>query len=309
MQKNFKTLRSKMELRWKQSAELAKIPEEGYQPRVKIVKCLSGESHFTFGIILNNYRFLYSPNVATNCQLCEVVEEVKETPERNLDRESKLHDYIAIPNKFPIAKGVSIAIHVNTGDREQSMFSTIKLDGLEGELENIFEFASINGFQAYHNGDGLGASVTRHEHWHLTNYGEIYTLAGNKYGFDASDYESLKTTRQIKSIPNFPFAHLIFDKNDPGRIVSFLKKIGLEKGMRYETNAVPHSICQSIDGKSILVVPAKNYQKKGIGSGETAGHFVVKTQEEFEKADYNFCLNILNVRLFSKKDLDLTKFL
>ena len=308
MPKNFKTLCHEIERRWKRSAELAKIPEEGYQPEVKIVSDPSGALHFTFGVILNSYRYQKPVNVTGNCPLCEVVEEVRETPERNLDLKSELPDYIIIPNKFPIVRGVSMAVHTGIEKNEQPMFSTSALDGLEYELEKMFTFTTAKGFQAYHNSDGLGASITRHEHWHLTNYGEVYILAGDKYGFDVLDYESSKSTK-VQLMPDFPFAHLIFNQNDPERIVSFLRKIGEEIGDRYENGTVPHAICQSINGESIFIVPARNYSKRGIGSGETAGHIVVKTKEDFEKADYSFCLNILNERLFRKSEINLEKFL
>ena len=40
-----------------------------------------------------------------------------------------------------------------------------------------------------------------------------------------------------------------------------------------------------------------------------AGHILVKTQEDFDSADYDYCTERLEQRLYRKQDMDLTRFL
>jgi hypothetical protein len=118
----------------------------------------------------------------------------------------------------------------------------------------------------------------------------------------------LSKVSQVQTMSDFPFANAVLNRSDTSGIVSLLKNMGESLGQNYDNWSVPQAVCQSIDGERILIVPAKTHDK-GIGSGETAGHIVVKTQEDFDRADYQFCLNKLSPRLYSSSDLDMRKFL
>jgi len=311
MTQDFRTLKPEILDRWYAAAEKVGIPKESYQltaegRTVKVVRDPSGKSDFTFGVIHNSYRFERHKMASTDCPLCVVVDDVQNDPSMNLDLENKFPGSVVRPNIFPIVKGVSMAIAKGSGDNEKKMYTTKNLDGLVSELRETFAYADGTGFQAFHNSEGAGASIPGHEHWHLTNYGEIYNLAGEMYGFENAETTSLKNVNGVKTMNDYPFAHLIFDQNDPEKIVHFLSKLGHEIGNQFDNGAVPHGIAQGKLG--ILVVPFKNYMKKGIGSGDIAGHIPVQEKEEFDKADHNYCTNKLRERLFTT-EINLANFL
>jgi hypothetical protein len=290
--------------KWKKSAAAVGIPKEAYNPEVRIIKDESGKSKYTFGAILNSYRSKRPMN-PTECPLCDVAEERLKDPHRRIVSENELPGFVVIPNLFPIVQGVSIAIDQGFGEKERNMYNTNNLNSLTSELEAIFKFSNKTGFKAFHNSEGAGASIARHEHWHLTNYGAIYDRAGDSYGFDKADQSTV--LRGISTIDGFDFAHLVFDQKDPERITHFLRKLGERIGNNYSNGNVPHIIAQG--EKGILISPTKNFRDKGIGSGDVAGHIVYKDEKDFLNADYKECSRKLGERLFAKEDINLKTFL
>jgi hypothetical protein len=294
--------------RWRRAANSAGIPEEAYSPTVKIVRDKSGKSNYTFAVMLNSYRFKRYKLDESVCPLCEEVQIVGSELIKNLDPDSRLENFIVTPNKFPISEGASIAIDKGILDRERPMYTTKNLDGLADELEKVFAFGNETGFRAHHNGEGAGATIPRHEHWHLINPGGIYELAGEKFGLGDAYIEPLCGDNRIFEMPGFPFAHIGFSQNDPERIVSFLRNLGLGIGDRYPNGAVPHTISHEQE-KGVLVVPFKKFEKRGIGSGDIAGNVICHSGEEFETIDYNYCINGFGKVLFANSEIDLQRFL
>ena len=73
-------------------------------------------------------------------------------------------------------------------------------------------------------------------------------------------------------MPEFPFAHLIFNSKDTDYIVNFLDKLGKGIGHKFSTGFVPHSIVKGTD-KDILIIPNKIHKEKCIGSSDVSGHY------------------------------------
>lgn len=260
---------------------------------------------FLIDIVLKGLTEIKKTN--GSCPLCDAVQDIKGEPIRNLLPNSQLLDFIITPNKFPFSKGSSIAIAKGVDGEERAMYTTSNLEGIANELEEIFKFADAVGFQAVHNSEGAGASIPNHEHWHFVDFGLGYKLAGTRYGFENSQYKQSRNTSGVHIMLDLPFAHLIFDQNDPGRIVSFLRRLGSEIGSRFHNGSVPHYICQGQPG--ILVIPCKKYIDNAVGGGDIAGHFVCRSEGEFSIADYNYCINNIGRGLFTKQEIDLEKFL
>ena len=297
----FSSLNSEFLERWYKAVQIYGIPKEAYKPEVKIVKDkIKGE--FSFGIILNNYRFQRYEQPGNSCFLCDVVDISDKEQIMNLDPESKLKGFRVIPNKYPLLPGTSVAISTE----ERPMY-TDDLDHLPQELSNLIRFTNATGFRFFHNGPGAGASIPGHEHYHLTNFGVAYDLAGEIYGFDSKkNYQDI-ISNDIFINYNFPFFHLIFNQKAQDRLVFFLKQLNKKLGSNFPNKVVPHGIAEIESG--ILVVPVKNYQDKGIGSGDMAGHLVVKTRKDFERADYGWCITKLQERLYTQEELNLERFL
>jgi len=296
--------------RWLNIAKFLGIPEEAYNPEVRVIRDTSGKSNYLFGAILNENRSLRPLDSLKNkmdCPLCGAVEDTKEEPGRRLDADSELKGYVVVPNIFPAKLGHSMAVTEGTRELEEPMYTTQNLDYVAEEMRKVFAYCTKVGFQAFHNGKGSGASVPNHEHWHLTNWHATFSTAGQIYGFESAETEEAGIC-SVRKMPEFPFAHLIFHQDEPDRIIKFLKDLQDEIGRRYKEGEVPHIVCQGLLG--ILVAPFKNYLGKGsIGSGDVAGHIVFKNRTEFEQADYGFCANKLNKQLFKSGEIDLTKFL
>ena len=306
MERSFLTLNESILQKWKASADLAGIPREAYEFKAKIVKDEAGKSDYNFGVILNNYRFKRPLSNIKNCPLCDVIKEIKINTSRNLDY-SSLPGFFVIPNRFPIVEGTSNAITEGTDSLEEKMYTTKSLKKLSNNFDKIISFTNYFGFRAFHNSEGAGASIYRHEHWHLTNYGKIFNELSEIYGFESADYVQSSSAKSVQTIPSFPFAHLIFSPTEKDRIIYFLERIHNEIGNKYAKGSVPHCIAQGQRG--ILITPFQNHNEAGIGAGETAGHIVCKTEQEFTNADYDYCISKLKGRLFSKEEINLEKFL
>jgi len=299
----FATIQADILDKWHKATESIEIPKEALNPKAKIIKDSSGNSKYTFGAILNSYRFQRDTQSDDDrCPLCGVLNEIEKNPVRNLFPDSKL-DYIVTPNRFPIMVGASLAIAKGTKEKERPVYTTRNLSKLSEEISELFSFADSTGFQIFHNSDGAGASIPHHEHWHFVNFGESFNLVGGKYGFEHAEYDDSKKNNKIQIMPDFPFAHLIFNQNDPERITSFLHNLGLKLGDTFPKGSVPHVICQN--SPKVLVVPYKKHIMKGLGSADIAGHLIFRSEEEFNQADYNYCMNKLQEILFTKREISL----
>jgi len=291
---------------WKKSANFQQIPEESYRPKVRVVSDPSGRSSYTFGVIFNPHRF-QRPNIGQSgeCPLCNVVSNSYDNPILNLVYGGD-HSFVVVANQFPTHEAHSLAVDRGTLDKEKAMYTTRDLGDLAQRMNEVFSFANRNNVRVFHNSEGAGASIPRHEHWHLTNFLALYGLIGEEYGFENASCEPTKEDRYVNVMPHFPFAHLLFDDKDPDKIVSFLRRLDRSIGTKFGPRGVPHVLCQGREG--ILVVPAR-YKERGIGAGDIAGHHVVKTIEEFEKADFDFCIARLNEQLIPKEEVRLESLL
>ncbi len=287
--------------KWEGAALELGIPEEFYNVKIRIIS--SGKSSYSFGLILNPHRFKnYGESNEDMCNLCYVVKNA----EKN-DR-VKIHEsenYIVVPNIIPVIKSACVVIRKDIGSAEKGMYRTTNLDGLEKELNEVFGISDEFGVSLVHNSPGAGASISRHEHWHLIDYEEVYKEVG-KYGYDSAKIVE-SSIKGVRIMPEFPFAHLIFEE-DIERIVDFLNKLHSKIGSRYSNKGVPHGLVKSIKG--VLVVPAKKYvEGRGTGGGDMAGHLLCRTDEEFNSADYDYCVKRLKRTLFKKDEINLERFL
>jgi len=319
----FPTLKPKIEQKWLEVANASGISPDTYHFDAKVVESQSGD--FSFGIFRNSHRFQRPQQKKSsnptdspfNCPLCVALDDIVGKPERHIIHPDIL-DVVIIPNKFPTTIGHTLAITKDTGKYETPMYKTSDLASinlrrkLASEMDDLVKFADETGFRLYHNSADAGASITSHEHWHLTNFATVHNATGRRYGFDDADIESVNSTQEVSYMPAFPFAHLIFSQDNPDRVFNFLSRLGYELGSNYDDRSVPHGIAQGEENRGLLVVPAKNKLAPGlpgIGSGDMAGHIPVKTQEDFDATDYDACITKLNQRLYKASEMDLTKFL
>src|SRR3989344_1529200 len=169
--KRFSTIKEEVMDKWHEAVKIEGLPKEAFKPEIKIVKDKSGKSAYTFGIILNEHRFrrlgaLEGNEGSNDCNLCNAVNLSKLEKGRNLFPDLKLEDFVVLANKFPIMEGFSMAITY----KERPMYTTRNLDGVSKELEEWLDFTDKTGFELFHNSPGFGATIPKHEHWHLTSF-------------------------------------------------------------------------------------------------------------------------------------------
>ena len=300
------TLKKEILTKWHIAARIEGIVEEAYKPKIKIVGDESGKSSYTFGIIRNEKRFNrldVAKKDELQCNLCNTIKSARDEPERNLFPGHHLMDFLVTINKFPIIEGFSLAIT----EKERPMFTTSNLNGVAQELDLFLKFADETGYEIFRNSPGFGATIPNHEHTHLTTFRNCYELVGKKYGLDAAQKTTTEVSKDIMTIPDFPFAHLIFQRQDPDRIVSFLRNVHSEISDKYPGRAIPHTISQGYDG--ILVTIGKSYLEKSRGSGDVAGHIIIKTEDEFNDMNYEKCISEMDKILIRKNELNLEKFI
>ncbi len=291
--------------KWKIAARLEGIPKEAYLPRIRIIKDYSRKFNYTFGVIMNKHRYkrtLQKNQSNEKCNLCDAIKYASLNPKMNLSP-NDYSDFIIIPNKFPIIQGFSIAV----SKKEKPIYTTENLENFIDDFSTIKEIGSKYGLKIFHNSVGFGATIPQHEHWHLTNFEEGYNILGTPYGFDATEKQKVKGKEGISVMPEFPFSHIIFTDNDSEKMLRFLKNIQEGLGHCYSKGVVPHTISEGDEG--VLVTVGKKFQPKCKSSAEVAGHFIVKTQEDFLNVDFDYCMKEIDSILPKKEDLNLEGFI
>ena len=305
---NFSTIKPDILRRWDRYMSEVEVPKEAYNPSIRMVS--DDDSSFTFGLMLNSYRHK-RPGVGVkmpdDCVFCTVVGEVKTNWERNLVPEYELPGNIVIPNIFPQIRGASVAVSSETGYKERGMATTRNPGLIVRDLNELSKFTDITGLKVFHNSPGFGASIPHHEHWHLTDFGAAYDITGQTYGFDGADKKEIKGVEGVSVMSDFPFAHLIINKNNVDRIGPIFNEVEKYFGHEFKDHGVPHAIAEGIDG--YLITFAKNSWERGIGSGDVAGHILLKDKQEFDNLTYRDCLDKLGNRLFTKDELNLERYL
>jgi hypothetical protein len=306
----FSTINPEFLTRWISAVNQAGIPQRAYNPPIKIIGDNPKNPSYTFGVIFNSYRLerpYQKVENTGNCRLCSELTDSLTNPYKNLALGIS-NNFLVTYNGFPHLTGFSMAVAKNVDGREKPMYNTRDLEGLASELDEVFSIANKLGLKVFHNTHGAGASIPGHEHWHLFDFGSAYDKVGRRYGFDAAEKIPLKKESAVRIMPDFPFAHLIFNPKDPERIVNFLKHLGEEIGGKYPCGHVPHSICQGEEG--VLIVTNKTHQEKCIGSSDVAGHyFGCKSASEAENMTFGDYISQLNEILFRKQDINLEAFL
>ena len=304
MTKKYSGVDEKILQRWDLAADLMKIPEEAYDMPVKIVIDKTGKSKYTFGVIYSPYRKKRpSETDVDTCPMCRMADEAKIDSRKNLFPERNLRDFIVTPNHYPSTHGASLAITKN----ERSMYTTKKMETLRDDLEAIANLCIETRYRFFHQTEGAGATFPRHEHWQLMDWSSIYNRAGNKYGFEMAETNNLPGLNGIRFMPNFPFAHLIFDIHDFERIEFFLKSLQRKNPSLNGLNSVPHTIIQG--DKDVLIVPFKGISGRKLGAAHPAGHMYVHEEDQFKEADYAFCIEFLKQGIFLKEELNLRNYL
>jgi len=301
----FSTLKPEILEKWYVAARLDGVPEEAYKPGARIVT--ASDSGYSFGVIHNEYRFrrLAPDNNGdlNSCNMCTAVSFAMNECEKNLFPNEKLLDFIITNNKYPIHRGISLAIT----KQERDMYTTRDLSPLVEELKFFLDLSERTGFELYHNSPGFGATIPNHEHWHLTNFRSFYDDIGETYGFDAAEKEQSKKTAKVSFMPEFPFAHAIFSKDDPERIIDFLSNVHRNLSTSYREGSIPHTLSEGYDG--ILITVGKSHLAKSRGSGDVAGHLVFRLEEDYNNTTHEACMSEIDKLLFRREDLDLERFI
>ncbi len=288
--------------RWEKIAGIMGVHEEAYTPRVKIVADASGKNSFSFGVLLNlqrTERYKINPG---NCGLCTAVERVEKDDGLNLFPGENIRDFIFVVNGFPYELGSSLAVT----RKERRLYTTENLDGLADEFDAMFRFGDEKGFRVFHNGKGAGATIDWHEHYQPRNIEALFDITGESYGFEDAEVQQLPYAPGVGVIRDFPFFHAVFSPGDCEMIVYFLKMLHRHKELFSDKGHVPHVVCQGKQG--ILVVPM-TYRDNGIGAADAAGHILCRSEEDFNNADYGYCMRRLQERLFDKDSFSLTMVL
>jgi len=290
--------------KWLNAAESLDIPPDDYNPQIRILSNQLQSSSYEFGIIYNPSRSKRPTSKdVQGCMLCGAVKQAVLNPDRIIHQTD---NFIMTPNLYPTVKGSSIAFSRWTGSQEMPMFRTPNLKGVQVILQEYFGIARATGLQITRNSPGAGASIPEHEHCNYHDFSQAYEIAGQSYGFDASEI-SPTPIRGVSTMPDFPFANLVFEE-DPDTITDFLAILNQKIGHHFQDQGVPHGISQGPSG--ILVVPAKKYvEGKGTGAGDMMGHLLCGSQQEFQDADWDYCTNRLGKTLFGKDEINLANLL
>ncbi len=129
---------------------------------------------------------------------------------------------------------------------------------------------------------------------------------GKAFGFDASVIERVKNNSGVYIMPEFSFAHLVFDESNPEKILYFLKRIKSKLNSPLVDGAIPHTLSQGKNG--ILVAPTKIDVGRSMGSERAPGYFFVPTQEDFDKTTYESAMQFMQER-FYPREIGLEKFI
>ena len=291
---------------WKKAALDKGIPPESYECSVKVLQDPSGRSRYMFGLILNPNRQKRASSGFSGCHLCRRVVEASENPVQDLTGKYQFTDMVLAINDFPHYIGSSLAIARGTGTDERPMHSTKDLDYLQRDLQQLMAFSDETGLRVIHNTLGAGETVPRHEHWHIMNWVGLYQKAGLKYGLEATDFEEVKGFSGVYSLPNFPFACIVFDR-DLGRVQHFLRNLQIRLRSPLLDGSIPHAKCYAEVG--LLVIPTKKDVGRLFGSNEVAGHLFVESQAEYDSFDYRSAIEKLSQGLFGKNEINLESFL
>ena len=290
--------------RWDGAAVATGIPKEAYDMPVKIVGDETGKSDYAFGVIYSPHR-KKRPNQSDSqeCLMCRMVKEAEKDTRKNLFPGRDIGDFIITINMYPSTYGASLAITRN----ERPMYNTKEMKTLKDDLGTISKLCIETGYRFFHQTEGAGATIPRHEHWQLVNWENMYTRAGGRYGFDAAETESLSGFDGVKFMPSFPFAHLIFDIHDFEKIEFFLRSLQRKNRALNGLDSTPHSIVQG--QRDVLITPFKGISGRKLGAGHTGGHVYVHEEDQFNAADYPFCIEFLKQGLYLKEELNLKNYL
>lgn len=305
----YSTIKEDVLGKWKRSYIGGRaIPSTVYVPKVRIVSDETCRSNYTFGLILkspDSPKRLIGPKMDEQCIYCETVKSIGIDWRHNLMPEFEIPGFIAVSNDHPWMRGQSIAISSEIGEAERPSYDTRSLNHLAGELHSLLSFGDVSGLGLFHDSRKFFPGESSHEHYSLWDVGVLYDIAGGIYGFDAADKIPIKGKKGVFRIPGFPFAHLVFDKNDPGRLVNFLKRLGEEYGNKCSEGFVPHTLSQGREG--ILVMPSKELNSREILRGEAAGHIAFLDCEKFETRGFDECFSRLGEVFVRDKDMNLER--
>ena len=308
MEEKFSLIKKDFLEKWIFAMQQAGISPIDYNPQIRLIN--DANSDYSIGIMFNPRRFERSKPKAEDsagCRLCAELKNSEENSFKNLAPNIS-ENFLITYNPFPHTIGSSMALAKNKDGKEKPMYDTKNLSRLVIELDEVFKIAEKLGLKVFHNTFGAGATIPSHEHWHLLNLNSAYDTLGVMYGFDAAEKVDSKKLKGVQIMPDFPFAHLIFDSSNPEPIVHFLKNLGTALGKDYPYGHIPHSICQG--QKGVLITPNKIHRDRCIGSPEIAGHYLgCKSQEEFENITYNDYISKIDEILFRKEDINLEMFL
>ncbi len=302
--KAYSTIHEDVLQRWDLAAEVMKIPREAYDMPIKVVSDKTRKSDYTFGVIYSPYR-KKRPNqlYVQKCHMCRMVNDTQIDIRKDLFPEKDLGDFIVIPNQYPSTYGASLAIT----KQERPMYNTKEMGTLKDDLEAISKLCTETGYRFFHQTEGAGATISRHEHWQLINWNNMYDRANGVYGFDKAKTENLPGFDGVGFMPDFPFAHLIFDIYDFEKIEFFLKSLQRKNPALNGLDSAPHSMIQGHG--NVLITPFKGISGRKIGAAHTGGHMYVHEEDQFKEADYSFCVEFLKQGLFLKEELNLRNYL
>ncbi|MCX6750717.1 MAG: hypothetical protein NTZ83_04625 [Candidatus Pacearchaeota archaeon] len=292
--------------KWKNAATAKNIPEIFYtELKTRVIKDLPNKNNYKMAVVFNPWR-LKRPTInrGDECNLCRMVKEAEKDHVKNLFPDY-FDDMIVTPNEFPPSEGAVLLI----AKKEIPMHNTNNLNflGEHGEtLSKLFKFGNRFGYNIFHQTEGAGATIGIHEHFHGTTLYKLQEEIGELVGVDAAEIESVKGIKGVYTMPNFPFAHLIFDDKDAEKIVYLLKKLPSKLKSSLSNNSIPHTLSQC--NKGILITPLQIDVGRSMGSERAPGYFFVNSPEEFENTTYESAMNFMKER-FYPRDIGLESLL
>jgi hypothetical protein len=310
-----KRLDSEMLIRWHKAAKVADVQPNAYDTQAREIRDESYANPFSFCVFYNAAR-LSRPimpilNGSVECRMCSEKYYLIKNAERNLDPYNELPDFVVTINKFPTVEGSALAIAKQDEEgNHRAMYNSSNLGDFVRDVESLLPFARKYGFELYHQTAGAGATMSLHEHWHLTNWQRLYQDAGKPLGFDAAEMQNLPNSNGLAKMVGFPFAHLVFTDEDTERMAYFIRNLDKNLGKNYSSASIPYAVPHTFSSgqAGILVAPFKCDVGRRMGSESPAGIWLATDTAAFANADYNTCLARLNDTMYLDEELPLEKF-
>jgi hypothetical protein len=296
--------------RWYRAAKLMGV-DLTVSPRARVVADPTGASSYRFGVFYNEARVKRTAALAetVGCPLCNQVASAVREPLLDLTPEFPAASYLTTPNLFPPTALSSLCVQRGTGIGERPMYRTNdarSLSTLAEELPRLYDLSGVLGMSLMHNSPGGGASIPRHEHWHLWNCAELYSRVGELYGSERCELQSTGVAG-VSKLVDYPFAHLVFERSQFDRLIHLLSRLDAAVPALAD-GSVAHILASGRAG--VTVVPFRRDVGRGfIGAEIGVGHIQTRLPEEFSSLSFAQCLSSRAAVVYLAHELSLERLL